>query len=713
MTLLTRLASAALAASLLLPAGAAAQNPSPEVRARRALVAPVLDGVLDDEVWSGAPVPTGTWVSYNPLRGERAQQQTDVWIGYDDTAVYFAFRCRDTGAGGIRTTVSRRDAVFSDDWIALSLDSSRAGQIAYHMFVNPNGVQMDALNSASGGEDFAADWLWESAGQVTDEGYVVEIRLPLESIRFRGGPKVRMGIAFFRRISRLGVSWSWPEMPPGTWVFEAHVPVVFEELRQPLLLEVIPNVTVSRSQARGEGRPWREPDGTGDVGVSVKYGVTSTITLDATVNPDFSQVESDAFQVEINERFPVFFSEKRPFFMEGLGLFNLAGTGGPSVMRTPVHTRRIVDPSAGVKLTGTAGRQTFGLLSASDASTGERSKRYTVGRAVRTLGEAQYAGVLVSDAELGPEYNRVIGADLALRHGEHFRWNASALSAHSRSAGRAATHGGMAQVTYGYNTRRLTAAGQLEHLGDDFRMDTAFFNQAGLTRLWQFGELQFYPDTTGTGWLKRVAPFVFGVRGENRLQGGSEQVTEAGLHLNFTRQGYMRLNASRGHETFAGRRFDLWRGNVEGGGQLLRWFGLNGGFDHGPAIFYDTADPFLGTRTSVRVNIGFQPNANLNHDLSYTFVDFARRATGEPVFDVHVVNLRNTYQFNRQFFLRLIAQLDTARRRVLGDALASYELVPGTVVHIGYGSILEALPGERYTPSARAFFFKASYLARF
>lgn len=157
------------------------------------------------------------------------------------------------------------------------------------MFVNPSGVQMDALNSVAGGEDFAADWVWESAGRVADDGYVVEIRLPLESIRFKSGPDVRMGLLFFRRVSRLGVSWSWPEMPPGTWVFEAHVPVVFEELRQPLLLEVIPNVTVSRTQSRDERGAWRVPDRKDDAGASVKYGITSAVTLDATVNPDFSQ----------------------------------------------------------------------------------------------------------------------------------------------------------------------------------------------------------------------------------------------------------------------------------------------------------------------------------------------------------------------------------------------------------------------------------------
>ena len=143
---------------------AAAQDLPPELRARRATVRPVLDGMLDDELWSGAPLPADAWVSYNPLRGEPAQQQTVVWIGYDDEALYFAFQCRDPEPGSIRTTISRRDNAWNDDWVAVSLDSSRAGQIAYHMFVNPSGVQMDALNSAASGKDSAADW----AGRAPD-----------------------------------------------------------------------------------------------------------------------------------------------------------------------------------------------------------------------------------------------------------------------------------------------------------------------------------------------------------------------------------------------------------------------------------------------------------------------------------------------------------------------------------------------------------------
>jgi hypothetical protein len=271
----------------------------------------------------------------------------------------------------------------------------------------------------------------------------------------------------------------------------------------------------------------------------------------------------------------------------------------------------------------------------------------------------------------------------------------------------------MAQASYAYQTRRVLVVGQLEHFGEDFRMDTAFFNQPGITRAWQYVEPMFYPDATGNGWLKPWAPYVFATRSRNHLQGGSEKYVETGLRVNFTRQGFLRAHFDRGHEPFAGRRFHVSRASIGGDAQLLRWLRLGGWFDRGQAIFYDEANPFGGMRTSVRATVGFQPNANLNHDLSYTFIDFARLTTGERVFDLHIVNLRNTYQFNRQFFLRLIAQLDTSRRRVLGDALASYEFVPGTVVHLGYGSILEAPLGARYAPLTRALFFKASYLARF
>ena len=137
-----------------------------ELRPVRITTPPKLDGILDDEAWSGDPLPLEGWSSYNPMRGEAPAEKTQVWMGYDTEALYFAFRCLDTQPEKIRTTISRRDNAFSDDWVGVSLDSSRAGQLAYHLFVNPSGIQMDALQSGSGGEDFAPDLVWQSAGHV-------------------------------------------------------------------------------------------------------------------------------------------------------------------------------------------------------------------------------------------------------------------------------------------------------------------------------------------------------------------------------------------------------------------------------------------------------------------------------------------------------------------------------------------------------------------
>jgi hypothetical protein len=697
--------------SALLPAAALAQTPPREdLHARRAAVAPKIDGVLDDELWSSEPLPLDRWMSYNPLRGEPEQQRTSVWVGYDSQAIYFAFRCYDTDPDKIRSTISRRDNVWNDDWVGVSLDSSRAGQIAYHMFVNPSGIQMDALQSAN--EDTAPDWLWQSAGKVDAEGYVVEIRLPLQSIRFRGGNDVRMGMLFFRRNSRLGISWSWPEMKPGEWVFEAHAPVTFGELKQPMLLEVIPSATYSHNEVRS-GETWQDARANGDFGASLKYGITSTVTLDATVNPDFSQVESDAFEVEVNQRFPVFFSEKRPFFMEGLGLFNLAGTGGDSTMRTAVHTRRIVDPSAGVKLTGTEGRYTFATLMAPDESVPDGRKMYTIGRGLRNFGEGQYVGVLVTDTEFQRDYNRVIAADIALKHGDRVRWNANMILTESATPTGDSSTGVGGQATYSYDTRRVSVSGQVEHYSTDFRMDTAFINRVGVTRGWQYQGLSFYPDEKRYGWLKRINPFLWVTAADDQIQGGSELWVLPGLRFNFTRQGYLRLDVMRGHETFAHERFEVGRVFADGGAQITKWLSFGGNVNNGPAVYYDEVDPYQGHTRSLSGRVGLQPNSKLSDSLSYTFVHFERSDTGEKVYDVHVVNLRNTYQFTPQFLIRAIVQYDSSRRRVLGDFLASYELVPGTVVHAGYGTLLERLDVDPYRPTARAFFFKASYLARF
>src|SRR5438552_541509 len=707
----------------------------PAFHIARATDPPKVDGILNDEAWNREPLPLGEWVSYNPLRGGRADQRTEVRIAYDDRHIYFAFHCFDTEPAKIRTTISRRDTAFNDDWIAMSLDSAGTGQTAYPLFVNPSGVQMDALYTSASGEQFEADLLWDSIGRVTDDGYVIEIRLPLQTIRFSGGDQVRMGILFFRKISRTGVSYSWPEIPPGEWVFENHAHLIFDNLKQPQLIEVLPSITYGISQTRAAPDRWNPVVSKADVGVSAKYGITSNITLDATINPDFSQVESDAFQVQVNQRFPIFYSEKRPFFMEGMGLFNIAGTGGDGNMRTAVHTRRIINPFWGTKLTGTAGKMTFGLLNASDQTPedignrgdmiGGRDKLFTISRATYSLGKSDYAGVIVADTEHAGRHNRVEGGDVSIKFSPPQQLSATFLASQTGFASAGNTHAIGSQLSYSYNTRRFGWANQVEHYGRDFQMDTAFYNRTGFTSGWSFGEINFYPKEGGDFWLKRVHPFYWTKWGHDQVQNGSEDLLNLGIRFHFTRQGFLNMNSSQGHEAWIGRRFRTGPViNAFGSIQIFRWLSINGSFTRSRDIYYDAANPFQGKSTSGGFGFSLQPNLHFQQNLNYSGVGFDRESSGERIYTVHIVNTQTTYQFDKHFRLRLLEQFDSSQHRLLTDCLAMYEVVPGTVFHAGYGSLYEKqtpqpgslVPntfGGGYMTVSRGLFIKAAYLHRF
>ena len=465
---------------------------------------PAIDGVLDDPAWAAPPLDLSEWMTYNPVRGQKLTQNTEVRLTYDDIGLYIAFHCVDPEPAKVRATMGRRDQLWSDDWVGLSLDAIGNGQQSYDLFVNPLGVQADILDTSTAGEDTAPDWVWDSAGRLTPEGYDVEIRLPWKSVRFTSGAEVKMGVLFWRKVSRIGMSASWPELPDGKWVFECHAPLRLHNLRRPLALEVVPSATFARNEERMSPTAFGKAENDPEVGLSVKYGVTSTTSVEATVNPDFSQVESDAFQVEVNQRYPVFYSEKRPFFMEGMGTFQLAGTGGDAVMSTAVHTRRIVDPVWGGKAAGSLGRVTFAALASSDSAPGRapdvdrqlsgENRTFLVGRATWSLGRSNYFGVIATDTEFGSGFNRVGGGDLSLRKGAH-TWNATLLGSQARPpTGGDETSGAAGQASYSFQTKRWEAVTQTEHYDRNFQMDTAFLKQTGITSNWSYGQLSLYPD---------------------------------------------------------------------------------------------------------------------------------------------------------------------------------------------------------------------------
>ena len=419
--------------------------------------------------------------------------------------------------------------------------------------------------------------------------------------------------------------------------------------------------------------------------------------------------------------------------MEGMGLFNIAGAGGDGNMRTAVHTRRIINPTWGSKLTGTAGKVTFGLLNALDDSPqdvgdrGEailgRTKLFTLGRATYSLGQSNYVGAIITDTEHAGRHNRVAGGDLSMQFSGPHQVTATFLASQTGVASGKAAGGTASQMSYSYNTRRFNWASQVEHYGKDFQMDTAFYNRTGFTSGWSYGEVNFYPKEGGGSWLKRVRPFYWAKRGRDQVQDGNEDFLNTGIRFHFTRNGFLNVARGSGHEPWLGRRFKTGRDiNLFGNVQILRWLEIGGNFAKGREIYYDTVDPYQGKVRNGGFGITLQPNQHVNQNIEYNTVRFDRASNGERVFTVNILNFKTTYQFNKHFLVRLLEQYDSSRNRLLTDLLASYEFVPGTVFHAGYGSLYEKrdfqsgrlLPnGGDYMTVSRGLFFKASYMHRF
>jgi uncharacterized protein DUF5916/cellulose/xylan binding protein with CBM9 domain len=727
-----RVAAATLLSAVLAATAGAADRP--QIAPVRASQPPSIDGRLDDAIWQVAePLPETDWLTYNPLNGDHIQQRTEVRVAYDDRYLYFAFRCIDPEPAKVRGTLSRRDNVWNDDWVGLSLDSVGNGQQSYDLFVNPLGVQGDILNTPSAGENSAPDFVWDSGGSRTEQGYETEIRVPLTTVRFVSGTDVKMNVLFWRRVSRLGMSVSWPDVPAGRSFMERQATMVLHDLERPLTLEVIPSATYSRQETRATERSFGPATSDPEFGGSVKYGITSSATVEGTVNPDFSQVESDAFQVSVNQRFPLFFSEKRPFFMEGLGTFELAGVGGDAIMRTAVHTRRIVDPFWGFKSTGSQGKLGFAVLASGDDAPGRQlddglnpflgdRKEFYIVRPQYSLGPSSYVGAIATDTEFGAGHNRVAGADFAMKQGDH-RIAANFITTRTDAPdGLTSKDGVGANGYYEYATKPFVFIQQVEHYDTGFQMDTAFQNQVGITQGWTYAGYALYPDAKKTPWLKRINPFVFLRYGNDRIQEGKPWLALGGVRFNTLRQGFFRLDVMRGEDAWVGQTFPTSQVRVFAEAQLLRWLYFNSRAQWGRGVFYDPVNPYSGNERSYFAELGLQPTPRFNQSVTYDRVEFDRHSTGERVYTVNVLNTRTTFQIDRRLSARLLVQWDSSASVILTDFLASWELLPGTVAYAGYGSLIErqewdGLDVQRqtgaYQTSQRGFFFKASYVHRF
>jgi hypothetical protein len=691
-----------------------------------------IDGNLDETIWK-TPTVDKKFITYNPMPGEILPQKTLVYVAYDKENLYFAFKCYDSEPGKIKTSITKRDSIFSDDWVGLSLDAFGNGQSAYDLFVNPNGIQGDIYTTVNNGEDISPDWVWESAGRMTDNGYQVEIKLPLKSIRYRGGKESAMRVLFWRRISRLGVSGSWPELKPGVGRFNVTAKAIFRNLKNERILEILPSLTASRNREKMSYNSWGKPESLKDLGVSLKYGITPSITTELTINPDFSQVESDSFQMMVNRRYPVFFSEKRPFFMESRGLFNIAGTGGDMMMYTAVHTRRIVDPGWGAKLTGTVGKTSFGVLTSNDLWPGQAwldeinpdqgdKALFVIARGKTSLGGDNYFGAIYSRRDFAGENNQVMGGDLKLRLGRSHNMSLTALNSLTQEAGSAGHQSGqLLTLVYEYFSKSMGVFSAFESYGQNFRMDTAFYNRTGFNKTTLYLGPMFTPKSKKLNWVKRINPFFFGFFLHDLSTNMDDSLILFALRFNFIKQGYFRMDYMWDSESWVNRTFKQRRFRLMGDVQLTKWLHLGGDFSYGNRIFYDEEDPYMGKNLSTGFFVRLQPNSKFTESLSVDYVDFREPIKKERVYDALILNSKTTYQFNKHFFLRANLRYDSYYKSFLTDLLASFTLIPGTVVHVGYGSLHERrdwgtdeiLPDpNRMIKVREGLFFKASYLWR-
>jgi hypothetical protein len=372
---------------------------------------PVIDGKLDDAVWQQAAV-FKDFVQYRPGDNIAPSKPTEVMVGYDAKFLYFAFRAHDE-AGKVRATVPKRDQVFDDDTVGMYLDTFNDRRRCYVMIFSPLGVQADGIFTEGNGEDYSVDIVMESKGVVTDDGYTVEVAIPFKSLRYTAGKDKLWGVHFLRQIKRFNNetdSWMPIRREESSLLSQAGHLTGLEGISTERTLELIPSLTLSETGKRvssfappatgiDPGRMVNEPVHF-DPGLTAKFGLTPTVTLDLALNPDFAQVEADQTVVTANQRFPIFFAEKRPFFLEGIDIFQTP--------LTAVHTRAIIDPDVAVKLSGKRGRNSFGLMLASDNGPGHFTgdERLDLNNS-RFLDKNAYIGVLRLKRDIGKGENTI------------------------------------------------------------------------------------------------------------------------------------------------------------------------------------------------------------------------------------------------------------------------------------------------------------------
>lgn len=693
------------------------------------------------------------WAQAQPLRGfgriyvregETPSESTDVRVLFDDQNVYFGMRCENRSPGPIRASLAPRDQITDGDHISIHLDTYNDRHRAYIIGVNPYGVQLDGI--LDGDEpDFNWDGVWDAETTRDSAGWTAEVAVPLRSLRFPHGGGGTWGLWFRREITKNDEVCSWPvyrEANQGDVMLQAADLTGMDGLPGSGGVEIQPYVTGARFSSREISPVTTEWDDTNDssVGLDAKVPLRSSLTADFTLNPDFSQIEADALQIDVNRRFPLFFDEKRPFFLEGAEIF-----------ATPfnlVYTRRIADPAFGGKLTGKSGPWRLGAIGVRDDGGGSTDGiggradgefgqgTFGIARLRRDLGENGHVGFVVtehlSDREgvavgtgVGPPVyainggqNTVAAADARIRFAK--RWFASGQLGGSWSRiDRSRTDGNgpdqvreeFADVVYTTNAwyadGTTYAVAYHDYLGPDFRAETGFLDrvdsritgyEANYTFRPKSGPLRTWQPQTNGNLIHDSR----GILQERRLAGAIE--------WSFHRQTRMHTRFARVIERWLSRDYDRNRYIFEFENTAWRPLSVELFVTLEDGIFFGATDAesFLGGQESYELVATARPSPRLTSEITATRNRFSHGWGGPEVYDVLVVGAKTTYQFSRRLYARLYPQIDADAHHVDVDALVGYVLHPGSVLYLGVNGDLDK--SVSYRETGRAVFVKASYL---
>ncbi len=689
----------------------------------------VLDGILDDNVWQIA-TRYDNFTTASPDVGLEPTQSTSVQLGYDTDHLYFAIRAFDAEPALIKSAIMGWDALYSGDYVGVYVDALNDSHGAWAFLVNAHGSQGDCLAGPTGEIESSPDNTWQAAANLDSLGYTVEIAIPLRSLRFRAGQKVDMGIIFERRVSRSTEYSYFPAYSPYGGILPSQLGhVQYDGLQWQRTYELLPSVVhADRTTRQGEELVRRDDVSGTEVGLTGKVGLSPTMTLDLAINPDFSQVEADAGEVDLNLRSLVYYPEKRPFFQEGSDYFKVAATSA-SAFASVIHTRRIVDPLVGGRVTGKAGQNNaFGLLYAEDEAPGildDSGKRSVFGTAryQRQIGDENYVGSIYSRRSYRGRENQVAGVDGFWQVSESNTLQANGLISHTNETESSQKH--RAHHVAGawlYSTRTNFVRIRARDVSKNFDLDTGFLNRDGNSYFQPSVRRFFYPGKV----VQKIRLGYWSYVMKDKYDDTNENWHNFFVWFDMARSSSIGFYRFFGNEVYSGGTFDADGWYATGWSQLTKTLALSIGHRSEGEPRFVVDNPYQGDQHTTWAGMVFEPGEHVKTEFDLRKQVFNGRNDNARVYDDTIMRLKTTLQVTRWFSLRAILDYretdfagEPLKRKLQGEFLASFNYFSGTVIYAGYGSLHRsgASLSPEMNPSGssktietdRSIFFKAAY----